>query len=57
MKYLILMLACLSIVGCAAIRHKQRTQFCVGVCVQHDGETDKGGSEPPKKPEPTEKQP
>lgn len=55
MKYLTALLT-VFLAGCTAIKHKQHTLFCVGACIHHEGDTQKEGAGPPKKPGPSTKQ-
>jgi len=45
-------LALLLLAGCGALKTKQHTFFCVGACIHSEGEVEKEGGEPPKKPAP-----
>lgn len=52
MKYTPLLIVCLLASGCAGMKAKNRSIFCVGVCVSSDTDMDKKKGELPAKPAP-----
>ena len=56
MKRALLLLAVLPLVGCGTTKAKNRSIFCVGVCVSTDTDVDKKKGEEPALPAPVPKQ-
>lgn len=52
MKRALLLVAVLSVSGCATVKAKRHAIFCIGACIHVEGEAEKKGGEPPKKPAP-----
>jgi len=54
MRRALLLVAVLSVSGCGAIKVRKHTLFCIGACIHSEGEVEKKGGEPPKKPAPVD---